>query len=117
MHTMTAILPCTDLNAAEGFFARLGFARANAYPGYCLLHHPRGGDLHLNQTEADWLPPGRNPFGLYLYCDDVDGLAREFAGELLGKTGAPEHKPWGMYEFALNGPNEVLVRVGQRSSI
>jgi hypothetical protein len=24
----------------------------------------------------------------------------------------PEDKPWGMYEFALNGPDETLVRVG-----
>jgi hypothetical protein len=112
MHTMTAILPCTDLDAAEQFFARLGFVRANAWPGYRILKHPKGGDLHLTETEADWLPPRRNPFGLYLYSDDVDALAKEFAGESLGP---PEHKPWGMYEFALNGPNDVLVRIGRGS--
>ena len=53
--------------------------------------------------------PGRNPFGLYLYLEDVDALAAEF--EILGKTG-PEDKPWGMYEFALSDPDETLVRVG-----
>jgi hypothetical protein len=26
--------------------------------------------------------------------------------------GPPEDKAWGMYEFALNGPDETLVRVG-----
>ena len=116
MHTLTAILPCTDLDAAEAFFARLGFDRANAWPGYRILKHSKGGDLHLNQTEAGLLPPGHNPSGLYLYCDDVDGLAKEFAGEIVGKAGKPEHKPWGMYEFALNGPNDVLVRIGQPSA-
>jgi hypothetical protein len=28
-----------------------------------------------------------------------------------------EHKPWGMYEFALNGPDDLLVRVGWPSRL
>ena len=56
-----------------------------------------------------WLQAGRNPFGLYLYREDVDGAARAFAGETIGQPG---DTPWGMYEFALNGPDETLVRVG-----
>ena len=31
--------------------------------------------------------PGRNPFGLYLYREDVDGAAAAFAGEFVA---APE---------------------------
>jgi hypothetical protein len=58
-----------------------------------------------------WLVPGRNPFGLYLYLEDVDALAAEFRAEILGKT-APEDKPWGMYEFAVSDPDQTLVRVG-----
>ena len=54
---------------------------------------------------------GRNPFGLYLYLEDVDALAREFQDEILGKHG-PEDKPWGMYEFALSDLDQTLVRVG-----
>ena len=56
-----------------------------------------------------WLKAGRNPFGLYLYREDVDGVARAFVGETIGQPG---DTPWGMYEFALNGPDETLVRVG-----
>jgi hypothetical protein len=41
----------------------------------------------------------------------VDALAAEFGDDILGKT-APEHRPWGMYEFALSDPDETLVRVG-----
>ena len=55
--------------------------------------------------------PGRNPFGLYLYIEDVDALAAECRNEIIGMT-APEDKPWGMYEFALSDPDEILVRVG-----
>ena len=29
----------------------------------------------------------------------------------------PEHKPWGMYEFALSDPDETLVRVGWPSHL
>ena len=31
------------------------------------------------------------------------------------KSKAPEHKTWGMYEFALNGPDDLLVRIGRPS--
>jgi len=56
-----------------------------------------------------WLQAGRNPFGLYLYREDVDGIAIQFAAEIIGTV---SDKPWGMYEFALNGPDDTLVRVG-----
>ena len=71
----------------------------------------KGGYPHLTDAVEGWLVPGRNPFGLYLYLEDVDSLAAEFRDETLGKR-APEEKPWGMYEFALSDPDETLVRVG-----
>jgi len=95
---LTAILPCNDLDAAEAFFARLGFRRGQgSLDEYRMLSDELGGSIHLN------------PFGLYLYREDVDGAARAFAGETIGQ---PRDTPWGMYEFALNGPDETLVRVG-----
>ncbi|WP_430912953.1 glyoxalase [Methylobacterium sp. sgz302541] len=109
---LTAILPCNDLDAAEAFFARLGFRRDEGSPdAYRLLSDGHGGRLHLNPAVEGWLEPGRNPFGLYLYRKDVDALAAAFAGEIIEREG-PSDKPWGMYEFALNGPDDVLVRVG-----
>lgn len=110
-HGLTAILPCNDLDASEAFYRRLGFVRENAYDDYRILTDGRGGHLHLTRAVADWLVPGRNPFGLYLYARDVDALAARFVGEVLEKAG-PEDKPWGMYEFALSDPDETLVRVG-----
>jgi catechol 2,3-dioxygenase-like lactoylglutathione lyase family enzyme len=110
-HHVAAILPCTDLDAAEAFFARLGFARVSPpADDYRILADGRGGTLHLNPAPEGWLEAARNPFGLYLYREDVDAAAAAFPGEAIG--GGPADKPWGMYEFALDGPDGTLIRIG-----
>ena len=107
---LTVIFPCNDLDAEEAFFTRLGFRREpGSLDDYRMLSDGVGGFIHLNRTVEGWLKAGRNPFGLYLYREDVDGLASAFVGETIGQPG---DTPWGMYEFALNGPDETLVRVG-----
>ena len=108
---LTAILPCNDLDAAQRFFERLGFKVEGGPDDYRMMSDGRGGDIHLQAAVDGWLVPGRNPFGLYLYREDVDQLAQAFAGEMIEPEG-PTDKPWGMYEFALNGPDETLVRIG-----
>ena len=108
---LTAILPCNDLDAAQRFFERLGFKVDGGPDDYRMMSDGRGGDVHLQAAVDGWLVPGRNPFGLYLYREDVDQLAKAFAGEMIEPEG-PTDKPWGMYEFALNGPDETLVRIG-----
>ncbi|GLR90100.1 VOC family protein [Bradyrhizobium iriomotense] len=121
-HALTAILPCNDLDASERFYERLGFTRVDGDrpkdgdDDYRILGDRKGGQLHLTRAVDGWLIRGRNPFGLYLYTEEVDVLAREFAGELTEKRG-PEHKPWGMYEFALSDPDETLVRIGWPSRL
>jgi predicted lactoylglutathione lyase len=118
-HRLTAILPCNDLDASEAFYRRLGFTRAGedgsataeADDAYRILADRQGGHLHLTRAVNGWLVAGRNPFGVYLYTEEVDRLAQAFAGEVIEKHG-PEHKPWGMYEFALSDPDGTLVRIG-----
>jgi catechol 2,3-dioxygenase-like lactoylglutathione lyase family enzyme len=118
-HALTAILPCNNLDATEAFYNRLGFTRPSedrpANPAddfYRILSDGKGGHLHLNNAVEGWVIPDRNSFGLYLYAENVDELAGRFSGEILGKTKAPEDKPWGMYEFALSDPDGTLVRIG-----
>lgn len=68
-------------------------------------------DKELRSTSnavEGWLIPGRNPFGLYLYTERVDELAKLF-------NATPENKPWGMYEFSISDPDETLVRIGYPS--
>lgn len=108
---LTAILPCNDLDAAETFFERLGFKVDGGLDDYRMMSDAHGGSIHLNPAVEGWVVPGRNPFGLYLYRQDVDAVAATFAGEIIEAEG-PTDKPWGMYEFALNGPDDTLVRVG-----
>jgi hypothetical protein len=92
-HALTAILPCNDLDASEAFYARLGFTRTGgAYENYRILADRQGGNLHLNKAVEGWLTPGRNPFGLYLYTEDVDALAAEFKGEIIEKEGPSDKR-------------------------
>jgi predicted lactoylglutathione lyase len=108
-HTLTAILPCNDLDASEAFYAELGFSKQGDYGDYRLLSDGRGNELHLTQAVDGWLVRGRNPFALYLYTENVTELARRMGGRVLHP---PEDKPWGMFEFAVSDPDETLVRVG-----
>jgi catechol 2,3-dioxygenase-like lactoylglutathione lyase family enzyme len=108
-HRLTAILPCNDLDASERFYAKLGFTPEAIYERYRILSDGKGASLHLTTAVEGWLVPGRNPFAIYLYTEDVDALAAKLGDLVLTK---PERKPWGMYEFALSDPDETLVRVG-----
>lgn len=111
-HIATAIVPSSNLDASETFYERLGFAVVSDYGDYRILADGRGWHLHLTKV-AGW-PKNieDNPFGLYLYVDDVDGVA-DRVRELIIEHGAPHHKPWGTYEFSVSDPSGVLVRVGR----
>ena len=98
--SLIAILPCNDLDRSEQFYNRLGFTRVDrekVAPGeadaYRMLTNGKGGSLHLTTAVEGWLVPGKNPFGLYLYTEDVDALAAALGSAVLGN--GPEDKPWG----------------------
>lgn len=111
-HAAVAILPCADLDASQAFYERLGFAVASDYGNYRLLDDGRGGRLHLREQKG-WPPRiEANPFGLYLYVEDVD-VAAERVRELIIEPGTPRRTPWGTYEFAVSDPSGVLVRIGR----
>jgi hypothetical protein len=113
-HTLTVIVPSNDLDASEVFYQRLGFTRPDGpdYDGYRILADNKGGHLHLTQAVEGWVVPGRNPFGVYLYTEEVDRLAEICRSQIIEKNKRPEDKPWGMYEFALSDPDGTLVRIG-----
>ncbi|HEY3680120.1 MAG TPA: glyoxalase [Bradyrhizobium sp.] len=117
--TATPIIPCNDIDAAERWWSKLGFARPadQDYGDYRMLSDGEGAEVHLQAAAAGWLVPGRNPFGVYLYTPRVDELAGLARDVIIGPGRAPEHKSWGMYEFALNGPDDLLVRVGWPSRL
>ena len=111
-HHVVAIVPSSDLDASEAIYRRLGFEVASDYGDYRILADGRGWHVHLNRMPG-W--PRRiedNPFGLYLYVEDVDAVA-DRVRELIIEKGAPHVKPWGTYEFSVSDPSGVLVRIGR----
>lgn len=111
-HRAVAIIPSNDLDKSEAFYRRLKFDVVSDYGHYRILDDGRGLHLHLTHV-AGW--PRKiedNPFGLYLYVEDVDAVA-EGVRELIIEEGAPHEKPWGTYEFSLSDPSGLLVRVGR----
>lgn len=112
---VTAVIPCNDLAASEAFYGLLGFRRdpdGVDYGDYIILSDDGGADIHLTKAAEDWLVPGKSPFGVYFYAEDVEEIAKRLEGKwkLLHP---PMKQPWGMFEFALSDPDEHLVRVGR----
>jgi len=120
-HTLTAIIPCNDLDTAEAFWNRLGFfqdaASKNEHGDYRMLSDGKGADVHLTDAVEGWVVPGRNPFGVYLYTREVDEAAAAMQDAVIEKSKRAEHKPWAMYEISLNGPDDLLVRIGYPSRL
>lgn len=111
-HVVTAILPCHDLDRSQAFYERLGLILEGDWGDYRILSDGKGWDLHLRAEDMSKLQAPYNPFGLYLYVDDVDAVADRVRETIIEK-GTPHLKPWGTYEFAVSDPDGVLVRVGR----
>ena len=114
-----AIVPCNDVTASVAFYARLGFVADDdsTYDGYVILHDGDGASIHLTDAVEGWLVPGRNPFGLYVYRRGIDDWAIRLRDLIIESSKAAEHKPWGMYEFAVSDPDDTLVRIGWPSRL
>lgn len=111
-HRTTAIVPCCDLDESEAFYGRLGFQLTSDYGSYRILADGKGWHLHLTKVEGWPANVEDNPFGLYLYVEDVDAVA-DRVRELIIEKGSPCAKPWGTYEFAVSDPSGTLVRIGK----
>lgn len=109
-HGLTAILPCNNLDSSQAFYERLGFMHVEHSDDYRIMRDEHGGELHLTAAAQGWLIPGRNPFGLYLYTENVDELAARLGAK-------PQDMPWGMYEFSLADPDATKVCVGWPSRL
>lgn len=83
---VVAVIPCNDLRASEAFYAVLGFHRhpgAEDHGDYILLTDDGGAEIHSTKAAEDWLVPGKSPFGIYFYADNVEELASRLEGHLL----------------------------------
>lgn len=116
--TSIPILPSRDLDATAAFYAPLGFAAPGRWPGYLILTHPTGVELHF------WEHPDEDPLTNDVACylrfdtaDEVRALHEAWAGTGLPGHGvprlvAPQATDYGLLEMALVDADGSLVRVG-----
>ena len=112
-----AIIPNNDLRAAILFWERLGFTRTGDDNGYVIMV---GWDceVHLIQAGDDpWRVPENNPFGMFIRTPSVDAIAARVDDLIIRPGGVLRHREWGMYEFGVNGPDGLLVRIGWPSRL
>jgi hypothetical protein len=113
-----AIVPSNDLPAAVPFWERMGFERAGGEATYIFMIG-WGCEVHLTQAGAGpWaVPAEHNPFGVYLRTPDVEAIAARVDDLIIRPGGVLRHRPWGMYEVGICGPDGLLVRVGWPSRL
>ena len=107
-----AIVPCNDLEAALPFWKQMGFEKTGGDSIYVIL---TGWDCEVHLRRGDpppWDVPENNPFGVFIRTPHVDRIA-ELMDEYVARPGGVlRHREWGLYEVALGGPDNLLVRVG-----
>lgn len=57
----------------------------------------------------------KTPFGTYLYTHRVDAVVDPARDQMIAPAKASQYKPWGMYEFMLNDPNDLPVQIDRSS--
>jgi catechol 2,3-dioxygenase-like lactoylglutathione lyase family enzyme len=85
------MLPVADLDRALEHYAALGFlvSRWDDGYGFAAWH---GLELHLV------LQPGHDPASVFLHVPDADVVFERWAGAGVGRTTAPEPRPWNVRE-------------------
>ncbi len=113
-----AIVPSNDLPAAIPFWERMGFAQTGGAPDYVIMTG-WGCEVHLTQAgEGPWaVPEDHNPLGVFIRTPDVDAIAARVEDMIIRPGGVLRHREWGLYEFAVAGPDGLLVRVGWPSDL
>jgi catechol 2,3-dioxygenase-like lactoylglutathione lyase family enzyme len=110
---ITANLPVRDLDAAQAFYARMGFETAFRDDGWLVL---RRGSLELEMVPHPALDPSASIASACVRVNDADALHRDWMAAGLPATGiprmtAPEDQPFGWRLFALVDPDGNLLRV------
>jgi hypothetical protein len=112
-----AIVPCNDIDAALPFWRQMGFERTGGEDAYQIFTG-WGCEVHLRRGDAPpWDVPENNPFGVFIRTPHVDEIARLMDDYVARPGGVLRHREWGLYEVALGGPDNLLVRVGWPSEL
>ena len=120
------IFPSPDFEVTTSFYARLGFAERGRWPGYLILAHSNGLELHF-WLDAD-LEPSTNDVGCFVRFDTI-GECRSLhdawaaAADLplaesraIPRLHAPREGADGSIEWALIDAHGNLLRLGAFAS-
>jgi arylsulfatase A-like enzyme len=120
------ILPSHDFDLAATFYAALGFAERGRWPGYQILAHPNGLELHF-WLNGD-LDPATNDVGCFVRFDTISECralhdAWAAAADLppaesraIPRLHGPRGDAEGSIEWALIDPHGNLLRLGAFAS-
>ena len=107
-HTAKAaipILPSSDLDRTEAFYARAGFAGAGRYDGYLLMHND-GVEVHFARHDTV------TPSTCYLHVADAMKMWKLLREQGVEGVGDIADMDYGLREFVLTDPDGNRVRIG-----
>jgi uncharacterized glyoxalase superfamily protein PhnB len=106
LRRVAPIFPVREVQVALRHYAQLGFATREYSGGGYGFATRDGVELHLG--EAD---PGQVPASAYIWVDDADALADEWATAGV-EVHAPVDTEWGQHEGAVVDPDGNVIRFG-----
>ena len=111
-----AFVPAKDFDLSKRFYQDLGFTVAWSSDGLAYIRH--GNTSFLLQK----FPEGIDNFMMHLLVQDVNAwwsLIEDHG--IVAKYGViiepVSDKPWGLRDFAISDPSDVLWRIGQNISV
>ena len=112
------IVSSNDLPKAISFWKRLGFARTGGASDYVIM---TGWGCEVHPTQAgsgSWRVPAENdPFGVVIRAPEVDAVAARMEDLIIRPGGILRRREWATYEVGIEGPDNLLVRVGRPSKL
>ncbi len=111
LQAITAIVPVREMRRSIDFYEALGFlAQLYEDGAHYAFMRMDGSSLHLRKAVDGEF--SYNPGGVYLYVTDVDSFYAHAIANGIRPIDQPHARPWGMREFAISDPDELLVRIG-----
>lgn len=106
------VLPVADITAAIGHYRALGFS-VTPFEGAEPYAFARRGEVELHLSQVAGIEPSRSLVSVYLYVDDADDLAAEWAASgARGRFVAPSDTDYGLREGAHVDVDGNLLRYG-----
>lgn len=99
------ILPSSDLDRTAAFYARAGFAGADRYEGYLLLHND-GVELHFAYHDTV------TPSTCFVHVADAMKMWKQLRDLGVEGVGEIADQDYGLREFVLTDPDGNRVRIG-----